>query len=36
MNENLFSHAVESEFVRPTYEGSTDPVENPLFSDQQK
>jgi hypothetical protein len=36
MDDSLFSHPVESEFVTPTYDGSSDPVENPVFSDQQR
>ncbi len=34
MDENLFSHPVETQYVAPTYEGAADPVENPVFSDQ--
>jgi hypothetical protein len=33
MNEDLFSHPVDSQYVPPTYEGASNPVENPVFSD---
>ena len=35
LNDNLFSHPVESQYVPPTHEGASDPIENPKFSDQE-
>ncbi len=36
MNEDLFSHPVDTQYVPPTHEGATDPVQNPVFSDQDR
>ena len=36
MQENLFSHVVESEAVSPTYVESSEPVQNPVFSDESR
>ena len=38
MQENLFSHVVESESeaVSPTYVESSEPVQNPVFSDESR
>lgn len=35
MDDDLFSHPTQSDFIPPTYDGSADPVTNPVFSDQQ-
>lgn len=35
LNDNLFSHPVESQYVPPTHEGAADPIKNPVFSDQE-
>lgn len=35
VNENLFSHPAEAQYVAPVHEGVSDPVENPVFSDQE-
>ena len=36
MTENLFSHPVESEYVAPTKDESSEPVVNPVFSDKNR
>jgi len=36
MTENLFSHPVEAEHVATTTTESSDPVENPVFSDRDR
>jgi hypothetical protein len=36
MQDSLFSHPVETEYVAPKNEDSAEPVKNPVFSDQQK
>lgn len=35
MTDNLFSHPVESQFVPPTHDNASDPIENPVFSDRE-
>jgi hypothetical protein len=35
MDNDLFSHPLQSEYARLTYDSSSDPVENPVFSDKQ-
>lgn len=36
MENELFSHPAESEHVATKHDGSSEPVQNPVFSDQQK
>ena len=36
MENELFSHPAELEHVATKHDGSSEPVENPVFSDQQK
>jgi hypothetical protein len=36
MDDNLFSHPAESEHVATKHDQSSEPVQNPVFSDKQK
>ena len=36
MENELFSHPAESEHVATKHDASSEPVQNPVFSDQQK
>ena len=37
MDDNLFSHPLQQQDVEPTYEAAAaNPVENPVFSDQDR
>ena len=36
MENELFSHPAGSEHVATKHDGSSEPVQNPVFSDQQK
>ena len=36
MDNELFSHPAEAEHVATKHDGSSEPVQNPVFSDKQK